>query len=86
LEVLICDGRTILLEMPAAQAPAAGERLTRHDVHGLDDTGLITALEHAAWEVVEVVPIEDWPGRMKVYARPAEPVESSWGGAGVPPL
>jgi len=86
VELLICDARTVSLVTLAAYAPIPGERLTRHDIQDLDNPELIAAFEYGAWDVVEVVPIEDWPGRVKVYAQPAERVESTWGGAGILPF
>ena len=79
------DTRTVSVVTPAAQAPRVGERLTRQHIRDLDDREFVAAFGHETWEVAEVVPIEDRPGWVKVYVRPAEQIESPWGGASIPP-
>lgn len=85
MELLLRDARTLAIVTHATHAPVAGGRLTRYDVDGFEDHELARAFGAEPWEVVEVVPIDDRPGWVRVYAQPFEPVSTSWGAVGYLP-
>ena len=86
LDFVQLDARTVSVVTPATQAPIVGKRLTRYDIPELGDQEFAAAFGHNTWEVTEVVPLEDRPGWVKVYVRPAEQMGVNWGGASILPL
>ena len=69
----------------AEYAPAVGQRLTGHHVHGSTDHGFSADFGRDRWEVTEVVPIEDRPGWVRVYVELVESGPPAWEGVAPPP-
>ena len=68
----------------AEYAPAVGQRLTGHHVHGSTDHEFSAEFGRDRWEVTEVVPIEDRPGWVRVYVELVGTVSPPWEGMALP--